>query len=92
MQRIYAARSSLALKRSLALMSFMPLATTTVVTLIGLAAIPRLAGLGSVEADPPTIIVHLARVDDAALIIAPPPPEDARRMRHGSRTGAARGV
>jgi Na+/proline symporter len=39
------------LKRSLALMTFMPLVTTLVVTLIGLAAIPRFAGLGALEAD-----------------------------------------
>jgi Na+/proline symporter len=50
-QRIYAARSGRALRRSLALMTFMPLATTLVVTLIGLAAIVRFQGLGDVEAD-----------------------------------------
>lgn len=50
-QRIYAARDGNALKRSLAFMSFMPLATTLVVTLIGLAAIPRFVGLGEVAAD-----------------------------------------
>jgi Na+/proline symporter len=50
-QRIYAARSGRALRQSLALMSFMPLATTLVVTLIGLAAIARFQGLGDVEAD-----------------------------------------
>ncbi len=50
-QRIYAARSGRTLRRSLALMSFMPLTTTLVVTCIGLAAIPRFEGLGSVEAD-----------------------------------------
>jgi Na+/proline symporter len=50
-QRVYAARDARTLRRSLALMSFMPLTTTLVVTLIGLAAIPRLAGLGAVEAD-----------------------------------------
>jgi Na+/proline symporter len=50
-QRIYAARSGRALKRALALMTFMPLTTTLVVTLIGLAAIPRLSGLEGVEAD-----------------------------------------
>ncbi len=50
-QRIYAARSGRILRRSLALMSFMPLATTWVVTLIGLAAIARFQGLGDVEAD-----------------------------------------
>jgi Na+/proline symporter len=50
-QRIYAARDGRALKRSFALMSFMPLATTLVVTLIGLAAIPRFVDLGEVAAD-----------------------------------------
>jgi SSS family solute:Na+ symporter/sodium/pantothenate symporter len=39
------------LQRSFALMTFMPLATTTVVTLIGLAAIPRFEALGTVDAD-----------------------------------------
>jgi Na+/proline symporter len=50
-QRIYAAKSGRALKRSFALMTFMPLTTTLVVTLIGLAAISRFHGLGTVEAD-----------------------------------------
>ncbi len=49
-QRIYAARSSRALQQSFALMTFMPLATTLVVTLIGIAAIARIdpnAGIAS---------------------------------------------
>jgi len=50
-QRIYAARSGRALRNAFALMSFMPLATTWVVTLIGFAAIARFQGLGEVEAD-----------------------------------------
>ena len=50
-QRVYAARSGRALTRAFAFMSFMPLATTAVVTLIGLAAIPRIAHLGVIEAD-----------------------------------------
>jgi Na+/proline symporter len=50
-QRVYAARSGATLRRAFALMSFMPLSTTLVVTLIGLAAIPRFAGLTGVEAD-----------------------------------------
>ncbi|MBW2271677.1 MAG: sodium:solute symporter family protein [Deltaproteobacteria bacterium] len=50
-QRIYAARDARALRRSFALMSFMPLVTTLVVTLIGLAAIPRLQGLERVATD-----------------------------------------
>jgi SSS family solute:Na+ symporter/sodium/pantothenate symporter len=50
-QRVYAARSGSALKRSFALMTFMPFTTTLVVTLIGLAAIPRFDGLGALQAD-----------------------------------------
>ena len=50
-QRIYAAKSGRALRQSFALMTFMPLATTLVVTLIGLAAISRFHGLDTVEAD-----------------------------------------
>ena len=41
-QRIYAARNGRALSQSFAWMTFMPLLTTLVVTLIGIAAIPRL--------------------------------------------------
>jgi Na+/proline symporter len=54
-QRIYAARSGRALQRSFALMTFMPLATTLVVTLIGIAAIARIdpgAGIASDEVMP----------------------------------------
>ncbi len=50
-QRVYAAKSGQALRRAFALMTFMPLTTTWVVTLIGLAAIPRFEGLGVVDAD-----------------------------------------
>ena len=50
-QRIYAAESGRSLSRAFAFMSFMPLTTTLVVTLIGVAAIPRLAGLGEIQAD-----------------------------------------
>jgi Na+/proline symporter len=50
-QRVYAARSGGVLRRSFAIMTFMPLTTTLVVTLIGLAAIPRFAGLGTLDAD-----------------------------------------
>jgi len=50
-QRIYAARSGVALRRAFALMTFMPITTTLVVLLIGLAAIPRFESLGVVEAD-----------------------------------------
>jgi Na+/proline symporter len=50
-QRVYAARDGRTLRRAFALMTFMPLCTTLVVTLIGLAAIPRFEDLGVVEAD-----------------------------------------
>ena len=50
-QRVYAAKSGRTLRRAFALMSFMPFTTTFVVTLIGLAAIPRFGGLDAVDAD-----------------------------------------
>lgn len=50
-QRIFAARSARDLRGSMALMSFMPFATTAVVFLIGIAAIPRFSDLGISEAD-----------------------------------------
>jgi len=50
-QRLYAARSGRALAQSMAMMTFMPLVTTTVVALIGLAAIPRFQNLENVAAD-----------------------------------------
>jgi SSS family solute:Na+ symporter/sodium/pantothenate symporter len=71
-QRVYAARDAAALKRSLALMTFMPLATTLVVTLIGLAAIPRLGHLGALEADRvmPRLLAEWAAVDPTAALLA----------------------
>ena len=50
-QRIYAARSVGALKRSLSLMAFMPLVTMVVVMLVGILAIPQFAELQGVQAD-----------------------------------------
>jgi Na+/proline symporter len=50
-QRIFAARSARSLQRALMVMTVMPLITTTIVALIGLAAIPRFAALGAIEAD-----------------------------------------
>jgi Na+/proline symporter len=50
-QRIFAAESAQALKRSFAGMSFMPLVTTLVVTLIGIAAIARIDLGTAVETD-----------------------------------------
>jgi Na+/proline symporter len=50
-QRIFAARSGQALKRSLSGMTFMPLVTTLVVTLIGVAAIARFDITSAVETD-----------------------------------------
>ncbi len=50
-QRIYAASSSRTMQRAFALMTWMPLVTTAVVTLIGLAAITRLPELSGTAAD-----------------------------------------
>ena len=71
-QRIFAARSGRVLQRSFALMSFMPFTTTLVVTLIGLAAIPRLAGLGELEADRvmPLLLEQWAELGPLAMLAA----------------------
>jgi len=71
-QRIYAARDGQALRRSLALMAYMPLTTTLVVTFIGLAAIPRFADLGAVEADRvmPLLLGQWAAVGPGAALAA----------------------
>jgi Na+/proline symporter len=50
-QRIFAAESGQALRRSFAGMTFMPLATTLVVTLIGIASIPRFDIVNEVDTD-----------------------------------------
>ena len=50
-QRVFAAESGAALRRSFAGMTFMPLATTLVVTLIGIAAIARFDIEGEVATD-----------------------------------------
>jgi Na+/proline symporter len=71
-QRIYAARSGLALKRSLSIMSFMPLTTTLVVTLIGIAAISRFEHLGALEADTvmPRLLTEWAASGPAGAALA----------------------
>jgi len=71
-QRIYAARNGRTLRRSMALMTFMPITTTLVVTLIGLAAIPRFADLGGVEADSvmPRLLEQWAAAGPAAEVAA----------------------
>lgn len=71
-QRIYAAKSGVALRRAFAFMSFMPLSTTLVVLLIGLAAIPRFGSLGVVEADRvmPLLLNAWAESGTAALFAA----------------------
>lgn len=71
-QRIYAASSGQALRRSFAGMAFMPLATTLVVTLIGIAAITRIdPGLG-IEADAvlPRLLSLWAEAGTAASVAA----------------------
>ena len=71
-QRIYAARDHASLRRAFALMSFMPLLTTTVVFLVGIAAIPRLAELGHLEADTvmPRLLEQWAAVGLGASLLA----------------------
>lgn len=71
-QRIFAARSARDLKGSMALMSFMPFATTAVVFLIGIAAIPRFTDLGVAEADlvMPRLLAEWAESGPLALAAA----------------------
>jgi SSS family solute:Na+ symporter/sodium/pantothenate symporter len=71
-QRVYAARDGRTLRRSFALMTFMPLTTTLVVTLIGLAAIPRVQGLGEIEADSvmPMLLEQWAALGPLATLAA----------------------
>ena len=71
-QRIYAARSGRTLSRSFGLMTFMPLTTTLVVMLIGLAAIPRFEGLGVLEKDGvmPLLLSQWADTGPWALVFA----------------------
>ncbi len=56
-QRIFAARSLGVLRRSLALMAFMPLVTTLLAFLIGLVGLSRFPGLNNLESDRITIYV-----------------------------------
>ncbi len=71
-QRVYAASSAGSLRRALAMMSFMPLATTTVVCLIGVAAIPSLESLGRLEADAvmPRLLSDWAGAGTGATVVA----------------------
>jgi SSS family solute:Na+ symporter/sodium/pantothenate symporter len=50
-QRVYAARDTATLKRSLTLMVFMPLVTMTPIVLVGIWGIVHFDGLGRIEAD-----------------------------------------
>ncbi len=50
-QRIFAARSAAAFKRAMGWMGFLSLLMTFTITLIGVAAIPYLQGLGEIESD-----------------------------------------
>ncbi|MDP3940192.1 MAG: sodium:solute symporter family protein, partial [Deltaproteobacteria bacterium] len=71
-QRIYAARSKQTLYRSLALMAWMPLVTVFVVTLVGIAALPMLAGLGEIGADEvmPMVIRNWADQGGVHVVLA----------------------
>lgn len=72
LQRVYAARSGAALRTALGWMAFMPLSTTLVVTLIGVAAIARLDLSTAVEADGvmPLLLADWAQQEGFASIAA----------------------
>jgi len=59
-QRIFAAREPRVLQRSLAAMAFLPLLTTTIVVIVGVTAIPRLADLEGASAD--RVLTSMCRV------------------------------
>ena len=71
-QRIYAARDARALRRSLALMSFMPLATTLIVTLIGIAAIGQVDSLAGIRSDEvmPEMLVRWGQAGTLESVLA----------------------
>ena len=50
-QRVFAARSGRSLRQALAAMSFLPFLTTLPVFMVGILALPRLAGLEGIAAD-----------------------------------------
>ncbi|MFQ5457687.1 MAG: sodium:solute symporter [Myxococcota bacterium] len=71
-QRIYAAKTTKTLYQSLALMAWMPLVTVFVVTLVGIAALPILSGLGEIGADEvlPRVIRAWSAHGGIAVILA----------------------
>jgi len=71
-QRIFAAKDRRALYRSFALMAWMPFCTVFVVTLVGIAAVPLLSGLGTIGADEvvPRIIRLWAEEGPRATLLA----------------------
>lgn len=66
-QRIFAARSLLALRRSLGAMAFMPLLTTLLAFFIGYIALSRFPGLTGVESDKVTVYVLAGIVGDSPV-------------------------
>ena len=71
-QRIYAARSGRVLRNAFALMTFMPLVTTFVVTLIGIAAIAQLEGLVGAQSDAvvPELLARWAQAGPGSMALA----------------------
>ncbi len=71
-QRIYAARSTRALKRSLQFMIFMPLVTMPVVVLVGLMGIRRFTGLTGVASDQimPMLLHEWAQASPLTYVMA----------------------
>jgi SSS family transporter len=71
-QRIFAARDAQSLKRSLTVMSFMPLFTVLPVFLVGILAIPTLDGLDGVSADQvmPRMLAHWAGTSTLLYVLS----------------------
>ena len=67
MQRLFAARSLVTLRRSLGAMAFMPMGTTLLAFLIGFIALSRFPGLDAVQSDKVTVFVLADIVNQSAF-------------------------
>ncbi|MEM7482820.1 MAG: sodium:solute symporter family protein [Acidobacteriota bacterium] len=69
-QRIYAARSMVTLRRALSAMAFLPLIAITTVVLIGLAGIALFPGIEGADADQITfrVLAHLVEIQPLAYL------------------------
>ena len=79
-QRIYAARSARSLRRSLAVMAFLPLTTALVAVIVGIMGLAHLPELIREELGPDGVWVQVDRADTVLTVIC-------RRIQEGSAFG-----